>query len=321
MRVVTLTLNPAIDYTVHADHFRVDTVNAGTEARWRAAGKGVNVAVSLAGLGVGVTATGFLGDRNPDPFEALFRERGVEDAFVRLPGETRVNVKIVDRAAQQTTDVDLPGLAPSPAAVAELGIRLAELVATHEVFVLSGSLPPGVPAGIYADLIRDLSAAGRVVALDTSGPALATALAAVTPTILKPNVRELEEALGRALPSEAHLLDAALEIVRRGTELVAVSMGARGALFVTAGEAVLARPPGAPDAMSTVGAGDAMVAGIVAARLTGLDLPALARLATACSVAAITRRDGAPPARAELDALAQRVHLSTSAPNDIPLAP
>ncbi|MFN7147118.1 MAG: 1-phosphofructokinase family hexose kinase, partial [Myxococcota bacterium] len=156
MKVVTVTLNPALDLTVRVDGFRAGEVNRGRELRWDAGGKGVNVASFLAEAGVAVTATGLLGDENPGRFEALFRERGIADAFVRVPGETRVGIKLVDEAAQVTTDVNLPGLVPAPAAVAELRARIAALTADHDVFVLSGSVPPGIAPAIYADLTREL---------------------------------------------------------------------------------------------------------------------------------------------------------------------
>lgn len=311
MSVVTVTLNPALDLTVRADHFRPNTVNAGRELTCKAAGKGVNVAARLADYGIRVTATGFLGEGNPRRFERLFDEKGIQDAFVRMPGETRTNVKIVDDAQQQTTDINLPGLAPSPFALTDLRARLDTFVATHDVFVLAGSLPPGVPTDLYAVLTRELRARGRVVVVDTSGPALAAALRAC-PTMVKPNIHEVEAVLGRALPTESAIFDAARELVRTGIELVVISMGERGALFVTSAESVVARPPRV-SVTTTVGAGDAMVAGLVAARLTGLDLAGAARLATAFSVAAITNRDGSLPDRAALDTIGQGIQIVTPA--------
>ncbi len=307
LQVVTLTLNPALDLTVHADGWRQGEVNSGQGFQLDAGGKGVNVAAFLADWGLSVTATGLLGDENPEAFEGLFRAKSVHDAFVRVPGSTRVGVKLVDGAAQETTDINLPGLAATPQAMAELDTRLSALTADHTVFVLAGSLPPSVDAGFYAQLTAKLRGAGCFVALDTSGPALTAALAAdVLPDLVKPNIHELEAALGRSLHGEAEVLAAARELLRRGASLVAVSQGEQGALLVSSHEAVRARPPQV-NVKSTVGAGDAMVAGLISAHTNRLGLTDAARRATAFSVGAITRLGAHLPSHAELEKFAARV--------------
>lgn len=307
LRVATLTLNPALDLTVRADGWRRGAVNSGQAFQLDAGGKGVNVAAFLADWGLAVTATGLLGDENPDVFEALFRAKGVADALVRVPGSTRVGVKLVDGAAQETTDINLPGLAATPQALAELDLRLTALMADHRVFVLAGSLPPGVDRDFYARLTGRLRAAGCFVALDTSGAALTAALAAdVLPDLVKPNIAELETALGRCLPGEADVLDAAQDLLRRGASVVAVSQGERGALLLSGRESVRAVPPRVT-VRSTVGAGDAMVAGLISAHADGLGLADAARRATAFSLGAITRLGAHLPARPELAALAAQV--------------
>ncbi|WP_034385819.1 1-phosphofructokinase [Deinococcus sp. YIM 77859] len=307
--IVTLTLNPALDLTVRADGWRQGEVNIGQSLHWAAGGKGVNVAAFLADWGLAVTATGLLGDENPERFETLFRAKGIRDSFVRVPGATRVGVKLVDGAAQETTDINLPGLAATADAVQELETRLLALTADHTIFVLAGSLPPGVAPDFYARLTARLRAAGRFVALDTSGAALQASLAAdVLPDLVKPNIHELEAALGRSLDREAEVLAAARELLRRGAGLVAVSQGERGALLVTAGEAVRAQPPRVA-VKSTVGAGDAMVAGLLSAHQDGLKLVDAARRATAFSLGAITRLGAHLPPRAELEAFAHQVRV------------
>ncbi|ABF46468.1 MULTISPECIES: 1-phosphofructokinase [Deinococcus] len=306
-RIATLTLNPALDLTVRADGWRQGEVNIGQSLHWDAGGKGVNVAAFLADWGLPVTATGLLGDQNPERFETLFRTKGIRDDFVRVSGATRVGVKLVDGAAQETTDINLPGLAATPEALQALEARLDRLTADHSVFVLAGSLPPGVAPDFYARLIARLRAAGCFVALDTSGAALQAALAAdVLPDLVKPNIHELEAALGRPLGSEVEVLEAARELLRRGAGWVAVSQGERGALLVTEEEAVRARPPRVA-VKSTVGAGDAMVAGLLSAHLDGLNLMDAARRATAFSLAAITRLGAHLPSQAELEEFARQV--------------
>lgn len=309
--VVTVTPNPAVDWTVTVPGFTPGAVNRASADRSRPAGKGVNVAAALAGYGHGAAATGFLGRDNAAGFEAFFAERGIEDAFVRVAGATRVGIKLVDTDRQETTDVNFPGPAVTAADVDALLGRVDALAGDGRWFVLAGSLPPGADASLYAELTRRIRARGGRVVLDTSGDALRHALDAA-PHAVKPNVHELEALLGRALSTADEVVDAARALLARGVELAAVSMGAEGALFVARDAVVHARPPSIAVG-STVGAGDAMVAGIVAARLAGLDLAETARLATAFSLAALTRAQPGPPTRAEVEAMAGRVEVSSVA--------
>lgn len=309
--IATVTLNPAIDQTVRVDDFAPNQVNRAQAMQFDAGGKGVNVASFLADYGLTVTATGFLGNANPQLFAAHFHSKAIADCFVRLPGYTRTNVKIVDEARQQTTDINMRGLAPTPPALQELQATIANLAQTHDWFVLSGNLPPGVPETIYAELIGQIKAQGKQVALDASQAALQAGVAA-GPTLVKPNIHELEQMLGEVLPTETAVIAAARRLLAQGIELVVVSRGERGALFVTEDEVVTAVPPQV-SVKSTVGAGDAMVAGLVAGCISHLPLPELARLATAFSVEAVSRVGAHLPDLQSLQArLAQVVVASSS---------
>jgi 1-phosphofructokinase len=147
--------------------------------------------------------------------------------------------------------------------------------------------------------------------LDTSGEGLRLALEA-TPQIVKPNIHELEELLGRSLDSAAAIVDAARTLIGRGVELVVVSMGGDGACFINAAEVVIARPPRIT-VVSTVGAGDAMVAGIVAAQLEGLSLVECARLASAFSADVISHVGAGLSSRASVEALCAQMTVEQPA--------
>lgn len=300
---LTITLNPAIDRTVTIPDFAAGKVNRVEKVEQNPGGKGVNVAVTLADADHAVAATGFLGRENDAAFEQLFARKRIDDQFVRIAGQTRVGIKIVDPSLQQTTDINFPGLSPSAADRDALLSRLEAIDATW--VVLAGSLPPSVDDAIYRDLIAALASRGCTVALDTSGEPLRLALEAA-PRIVKPNIHELEALLGEPLPTRAAVVTAARELLARGVGLVVVSMGADGALFVSPGEVLLARPPRVT-VRSTVGAGDAMVAGIVSAHLRGLPLAGAARLATAFSVDAISRIGAGLSGLESVGAIAERV--------------
>jgi 1-phosphofructokinase len=278
-------LNPAIDQTALVPNFAAGAVNRVEHEQSDAGGKGVNVASFLAQFGVPVAVTGILGENNIEPFVRLFVEKGIVDRFVRLPGRTRVNVKIVDERQDRVTDINFPGLSVGTDDLARLNEEIDALAADTGWFVLSGSVPEGVPNTVYADLVRILKNRGKTVVLDASGSAFAAAIP-TGPDVIKPNIEELQELVGRNLAGHGDIIAAAKQLIDRGIGLVAVSMGPDGALFVERDAAVLAVPPNIT-VKSTVGAGDAMVAGIVTGTLRGLDLADRARLATAFSLGAL----------------------------------
>lgn len=284
---VTVTLNPAIDQTLSIPGFAAGRVNRVIGSRTDAGGKGVNVACVLADLGVGVAATGFLGRENVEPFETVFARKGIADHFVRVPGSTRTGIKIVDGRTGQTTDINFPGLTPRTEDLAELFERTDALVGPDAWLVLGGSVPPGVADSVYAAMIELIHRRGGRVLLDTSGAPLREALAGA-PEIVKPNVEELGELVGRTLETPADVRAAAESMLGRGVRLVVVSMGAEGAVFIDRERSLLARPPRVP-VRGTAGAGDAMAAGIVYGRIHGLPLEDLARVATAAGACAVTR--------------------------------
>ena len=286
VRVATVTLNPAIDQTISIPNFAAGQVN---RVEWEQAdpgGKGVNVAAFLADFGCAVSVTGFLGTDNIEIFRNFFAEKGIADRFVTVPGRTRANVKILDTPSKRITDINLPGLAFSAENLTWLRGAIDTLSIDHDWFVLSGSTPSGTPETVYADLVADLRGRGKKVVLDASGPAFAQGVAAL-PHAIKPNLEELEELVGRKLPDEAAILTAIEELIDRGIGCVVVSMGADGAIFAEGTTRLAVRPP-AVIVRSTVGAGDAMVAGFILGKLRGLDLEGCAKLATAFSLGTLT---------------------------------
>src|SRR6266568_4099486 len=290
MRIATLTLNPAIDMTVRVDGFQTNTVNRGQTMQFDAGGKGVNVASFLADYGHATAVTGFLGQENADIFEKLFAHKRIDDRFVRIPG-----------------------LLPTTEAMNTLLETIERLAASYEWFALSGNLPPGAPATIYATIITQLKRHGKQVVLDTSGQALREG-ARAGPTVVKPNVDELQQLTGQSLPDEAAIEQAARQLLG-DIRLVVISMGERGALFVDAATTLIAIPPPVL-VKSTVGAGDAMVAGLIAGQVQGLSMPDCARLATAFSLGAITYAGHNLPPPEVLQAYVQQVtvHISTRVP-------
>jgi 1-phosphofructokinase len=308
MMPVTVTLNPAIDETVVLDRLRPGQVNRASGAEFHAGGKGVNVASCMADYGIPAIATGILGAGNAGVFEALFAAKTITDKFIRVEGITRTNIKLSHDG--DTTDINLPGLVVGDSAMARLRDEIFAAAGADSVVLLAGSVPAGVGDGIYAELTEALNAGGARVVLDTSGAPLAAALNAKhLPYCIKPNRSELEFFSGRSLPAQTDLIAAAKELNARGIALVVVSLGAEGSLFV-AGTKILHAALPAIRALSTVGAGDAMVAGIIAALQAGAAFEGIARLATAFAAAKLTQAGPNLPGREIVNELAERVKIT-----------
>lgn len=305
--IVTVSLNSAIDQTLDCPGFTAGAVNRVVSETRTAGGKAINVAAFLADGPGQVTATGFLGKDNAHVFEALFRERGIQDRCMRMPGASRVNIKVVDRAGGTVTDLNLPGLHVPDGALDLLMEKVEALAGDNGCFVLSGSLPAGVPDDTYATLTARLKARGALVVVDTSGAPLKHAVAA-KPDFVKPNAHELSELLGRPLADRAEVVRAARQLHATGIGLVVVSLGGEGAIFVGQEGALLAVPPKV-EVASTVGAGDSMVAGVLAARLAGRTLEDCARYGTAFAAGKLARVGPVPPSPARVEALMPQVAI------------
>ncbi|HEY0755741.1 MAG TPA: 1-phosphofructokinase [Ktedonobacteraceae bacterium] len=312
MRIATVTLNPAIDQTVRVDNFRPNGVNRAQDIRFDASGKGVNVASFLADYGYDIAVTGYLGLANLDIFDQFFASKSINDCFVHIPGNTRINIKVVDEANQQTTDINMPGQFPPQEAQQTLFQTIEQLANTCDWFVLSGSLPPQVPTTIYATIIELLKHHGKRIILDTSEEALRAGIQA-GPTILKPNIEELQYLVGHTLTSETEIQHAARQLLSEDIILVVVSMGKQGAMLVEQATTLIALPP-AVKMKKTSGAGDALVAGLVTAHIQGLSLADCGRLATAFAVATISHLSYNLPSHDQLWQYSQQVTIKNYTP-------
>ncbi|SDB08605.1 1-phosphofructokinase [Pseudomonas sp. NFACC23-1] len=285
-KILTLTLNPALDLTVELARLEPGQVNRSDDMHTHAAGKGVNVAQVLADLGHTLTVSGFLGEDNAQVFETLFVQRGFVDAFIRVPGETRSNIKLAEQDGR-ITDLNGPGPVVDAAAQQALLARLEQIAPGHDVVVVAGSLPRGVSPQWLQALITRLKTLGLNVALDTSGEALRVALAA-GPWLIKPNTEELADALGCEVVSEAAQAQAAQHLHVQGVEHVVISHGADGVNWFSVGAALHASPPKVSVA-STVGAGDSLLAGMLHGLLSADTPEQTLRTATAIAAMAVTQ--------------------------------
>ena len=259
-KVVTITLNPALDLTGHlADNLNVGSVSLVSSSTLHPAGKGVNVAKVLSDLGADVTVTGFLGADNQEAFCQLFKEINAHDHFIRVSGATRINVKLVDNASD-VSDINFPGVEVDQNAIEAFEATLDELANNHDYFVMAGSLPRGISPELCAKWIESLHQKGKKVIFDSSRQALKAGLNS-HPWLIKPNDEELSELIGKELHSIEDCQQAAQTLESKGIDNIVVSMGAKGVMWLNQGQWLQAEPP-KMDVMSTVGAGDTLVAGL-----------------------------------------------------------
>lgn len=285
-RVVTLTLNPALDTATSIDHVVADHKMRCGPTQIHPGGGGINVARVLHRLGTAVEAVYLAGGLTGHRLNALLREEGVARVPIETVAETRTALSV------RETDTGLDYRFTLPMAAVQASEWQAALDAVQaraddvSFLVLSGSVPDGVPVTVYAELAQWAKSQGLRVVLDTSGPALMPALAAGV-YAFKPSLRELCGLVGRDLCEAGQWREAARRLIDQGmAEVVAVSLGAQGADVITVDAAW--RAPALPvDAQTTVGAGDSFVAGLVWAWTQGQDMPAAVRAAVAASAAAL----------------------------------
>lgn len=259
-RVLTITLNPALDLNVETGTVNLGSVNRSRATRLDAAGKGINLAQVLSRLGHTVTVSGLLGEINAAPFERLFKSERLEDCFVRVPGQNRINVKIAEDGGR-VTDLNGQGFVVPADALGHLKSRVGALTGEYDAVTIAGSLPGGFLPDALAELVILARAANIPVWLDTSGPALKSGLQAL-PDGIKPNVDELAEWAGRPLDNLEDIAAAARSLQDAGIANVVVSMGEEGVLWLSPHGNWRAFPPRV-SVTSTVCAGDTLLAGMI----------------------------------------------------------
>ena len=291
--IVTVTLNPSLDRTLSVASLVRGEVIRADSTQEDPAGKGVNVARALSAHGTEAVAVLPAGGSIGRGLVGLLAEQGIMSRTIPIAGTTRANVTVVEPDGT-TTKLNEPGPQLSDAELDALVAAAAELATSGSWVVLAGSLPAGGQTGIIDRLAGVARAAGARFALDASGPALADGLAS-GPDLIKPNGEELGEILGRDLTTLAEVLDGCAEAMDRGAAAVICSLGEDGAVLVDRNGRWLAKGPRV-HVLSTVGAGDSLLAGFLHAGGSG---PQALRVGVAWATAAVgTPGTGVP--RAEL---------------------
>lgn len=314
--IVTVTPNPSVDRTIAVDALVRGAVHRATSSRQDPGGKGLNVSRALALNGSQTVAVLPIGGHYGQMMLDLLDTSNVPTRPVRIAGSIRANIAIVEPDGA-TTKINEPGPVLSASDCAALVRETGNALGGSTGWVVGcGSLPPGVSDDFYGELIGHARSWGAKTVIDSSGAAMAAAMAA-KPDLIKPNRIELAEVVGRDLPTLGAVVDAARDVVAGGIEQVLVSLGRDGAVLVTE-DGVWCATARAGVPMSTVGAGDALLAGYLGAIAGGAPMPDALAQAVAFGAAAVALPGSEMPRPGDVAAAA--VSVAAGFDRALPLA-
>jgi 1-phosphofructokinase family hexose kinase len=259
--IFTLTCNPAIDLELTVPEISFDKVLRAENSRMDCGGKGFNVSRALSTLGEKSIAMGFVGGKSGERLEAEFRRKGIDADFVKVFGETRTNVSIVTKPPSRYIKVNGSGPTINSEEQQEQIKKIRHLVRLNDVWVLSGSLPPDVSTGFYAEVIQEVQSKGSKALIDSSGEPMKYGIEA-GPFMVKQNAAEASQLTGVKILKPIDSLEAAYRIQGYGVEVLIISFGREGAVLSWGEQAWFAQPPPIVE-QNPIGAGDALMAGFV----------------------------------------------------------
>lgn len=281
--ITTVCMNPSFDKTASVDTLATGGLNRLRDVRVDVGGKGVNVAVVLKRLGVPVSCVGCLGERGRESFLQMIRQEGVPFDYLPMPGEVRTNLKLLDNSTRAITEFNEPGISMDSAQLQDFLTLLREKAGESEYVVLSGRLPEGCAEATYQRCLKTLE--GKKCVLDCAGETLLHGVKE-RPFLIKPNLPEIEGIMKKELRTLRGLRDAALFLIEYGAQNVIISMGKYGAMLVSRTDTFFA-PALMVEARSTVGAGDAMIGGVLAGLSRGESLAESFRWGVAAGAASV----------------------------------
>ncbi len=280
--ITVLSLSPAVDKIYVIDNFKAGSLYRVGNSLQSAGGKGINVARVLSLLGTPVHVLGFKAGSTGEWIEKSLFELGTETDFISVEGQSRTNNNIIDRLNNIETEILEEGPEIDPPAWEGFLNKFRAAVAQTDVLVCSGGLPKGLGQDTYARLIAEAGKFGTKTVLDSSGEVLALGISA-KPFLIKPNLRELSTYFNKSFSEDAEIIAACREIIKKGVQVVVVSLGEHGALLVTGNREWKALPLKVK-AVNTIGSGDSMVAGISRGLAEGRPIEECFKLGCACAV-------------------------------------
>ena len=307
--IYTVTLNPAVDRELTVPKLEFDSVLRATAWQVDCGGKGFNVSRMLMSLGQPSVALGFAGGRSGELLCDGLAALGIDTDFIWVDGETRTNVSIVSETHDHYIKANEPGPTISLDDQARLLAQVQKLAQAGDWWILAGSLPPGVPATIYAEMLAILNETGAKAVLDTSGAALQHGCEG-RPFLAKPNEVELSKLTGLPVGNEAELKTAVHAIQEMGVAHVVVSLGKAGALLADEDGILMADSPKIEE-QNPIGAGDSMVGGLVWGVSQGHSVAEALQWGIACGAATASMGGTAVGPRELVETLLPQIQMKT----------
>ena len=283
--ILTVCPNPSIDCTIELESLNVGMLNRIQGKVETYSGKALNVAIGVSRLGEQCVATGFMFANQQRTFEHALNKDGVNCDFVVCEGDTRVNYKIIDKRSM-LTEINDVGAEVCLDKQAELIAKVKDLSSTADIVVVSGSLPKGVNADYYGEIVKDLPKRVKVV-VDAERANTLSAICARDLYMVKPNVKELESFSGEVIRRPKDVVRASKAYLDRGVKYVLASLGTEGAVFTDGKNSYYCKSASVA-VNSTVGAGDSMVAAACVGTVKGLAMSEVLKQAVAAGTAAVT---------------------------------
>ncbi len=283
-KIITVTANTAIDWILRVNRGYQNQHSHVQDSQKFAAGKGINVAKTIAALNCPVIAMGFVGQQSANIFTAIQTNK-LTTAYTFVSGTSRTNITLHEAETHAETHLSTTGFKVNQAACKNLSTQLATILQKNDLVILSGSLPLGASNDFYSNLIKICQQKQALVFLDSSGTALKQAIAA-KPFLIKPNKNELEQLMDTKLLNDDAIIKSATELVNQGIQWVVVSRGKQGLIAVHKQQVfILPTPKITASIISTVGCGDALIAGLALAYTQKKSAIEMLNFALACSVA------------------------------------
>ncbi|MFP7298804.1 1-phosphofructokinase [Neobacillus niacini] len=257
--IYTVTLNPSLDYIVEVDQVTLGELNRTKHESKFPGGKGINVSQVLKRLDIDSYALGFLGGFTGNYIEDFLTSHGIQTDFVRVDEDTRINVKL---KSDTETEINAKGPNITENNLNALKAKIRELT-SEDVLVLAGSIPSTMPKNTYEELVKLCNENGTKFVVDAEGELLKKVLP-LRPFLIKPNHHELGDLFNTVINSCEEVIPYGKELVRLGAQNVIVSLADKGAVLINKEAVYIATAPKGK-VKSSVGAGDSMVAGFIAA--------------------------------------------------------
>lgn len=304
MEIVTLTLSPAYDAHVYCDEFLAGRENHVKLISKNSGGKGLNISRALSEYGIKSLAVMLLGNENRSEFEASLSTDNVTPLILKTEGRIRENIT-VHTAVGEETRISFEGFSANSAVLPEIEKMLS--LQKGDVLTVTGSIPTGLDIGGLKRYLSKLKKTGARIVVDSRSLSLSD-IEDIKPWLIKPNAEEVSKYLDREVTDVTSAISAARELSRLGAENVIVSLGGLGAVLSVDGKIFVGKAPKI-DVISTIGAGDSMIAGFIAAEKEEKDAIERLRYAVAFGTAACLSEGSMPPERNKILSLLNEIQI------------